>query len=66
MITYKITNDKLFFNKVVDLDTYGLHMQQNKIYGDINIETKTGIEISTGYFEQDDYIKKFGFKLIKI
>ena len=28
MITYKITNDKLFFNKVVDLDTYGLHMKE--------------------------------------
>ena len=66
MITYKITNDKLFFNKVVDLDTYGLHMQQNKIYGDINIETKTGVEISTGYFGTDDYIEKYGFKLVKI
>jgi len=66
MITYKITNDKLFFNKVVNLDTYGLHMQQNRIYGDINIETEEGNVSTTGYFGTDDYIEKYGFKLVKI
>lgn len=66
MITYKVINDKLFYNKVINIDTDGLHMQQNQFYGDINIETENKNVLATGYFGEDDYVEKYGFKLIKI
>lgn len=66
MITYKVVNDKLFYDKVIDIDTDGLHIQQNQFYGDINIETEEGNVLTTGYFEPEDYVEKYGFKLVKI
>lgn len=66
MITYKVTNDKLFYDKVINIDTDGLHVQQNQFYGDINIETENGSVVATGYFGQDDYTEEYGFKLVKV
>lgn len=66
MVTYKVTNDKLFYNKIIDIDTDGLHTQQNQFYGDISIETENGLIVTTGYFGQDDYVEEYGFKLVKI
>ena len=65
MITYKVTNDKLFYDKIIDIDTDGLHLQQNQFYGDISIETENGLIVTTGYFGQDDYVEEYGFKLVK-
>jgi len=55
----------LFYDKIIDIDTDGLHLQQNQFYGDISIETENGLIVTTGYFGQNDYVEEYGFKLVK-
>lgn len=65
MTTYKVTNDKLFYDKIIDLDLDGLILQQDFFNGTMGIETEEGWKYISGNHGANDYIEKYGFKLIK-
>lgn len=65
MTTYKVIKDKLFYDKIVDLDLDGLIFQQDCFNGTIGIETEEGWKYITGMHGANDYSEEYGFKLIK-
>ena len=64
MITYKVTNDKKFYNKVVDLDLDNLIFQNGMFNGTIGIETENWAYIF-GNHGSEDYMEEYGFKIVK-
>ena len=65
MTTYNVTKDKLFYDKVVDLDLDGLIFQQDCFKGTMGIETEEGWIYIAGMHGVHDYSEEYGFKLIK-
>lgn len=73
MVTFEITNSKLFNEKVVDVDTTGLKnngtdSKNNHLgfYGVLEIELEENNDrlVINGEFGQNDYENEYGFILI--
>lgn len=64
-ITFEIVNEKLFNEKVIDVDTSGLVKMEKKFTGNLSIETEDeGWVDVTGDFGSEDYVKEYGFKIV--
>ena len=67
--SFEITNEDLFNELVIDVDTTGLkRIHGSCFYGSLAIELddNEGWFTITGEFGEDDYSEMYGFKLIKI
>ena len=64
-VIFEITNEELFNNLNVDVDTSGLEKYANSFKGSISIEKKdgNGWVTTTGEFGINDYKKDLGFIL---
>ena len=65
MTTYKVTKDKLFYDKVVEIDINDLVFQQNGFNGTMGIETESGWKYISGHHGAEDYVEDYGFRLVK-
>ena len=68
-VSFEITNEDLFNELVIDVDTTGLKRSNAScFYGSLAIELDDdeGWFTITGEFGEDDYSKVYGFKLIAI
>ena len=67
-VTFKITNEELFNNLVIDVDTSGLkfNANTNSFNGSLEIEKEdgNGCVTTTGEFVTNDYKEELGFILI--
>ncbi len=64
-VTFEITNEELFNNLVIDVDTSGLEKYSNSFKGSISIEKEdgNGWVTTTGDFGENDYKTDYGFIL---
>ena len=65
-VTFEITNEELFNQLVIDVDTSGLKKHENSFRGSISIEKENGNGwvTTTGEFGTNDYKEELGFIII--
>lgn len=63
---YKVTNEKTFNDRVIEVDTEGLHPITGGFKGTIDIVFDNGERKTiTGEHGKRDYVEEFGFEIVK-
>ena len=64
MITYKVTNQKLFDQKVDDITLHNMSYDGNSFHGTVSIEIDGEWNDITGEHREFDYEEEYGFILV--